>query len=329
MTKLPVPFTVPPTTRLPGAFSTGIGSPVTIDRNTLARTDTQPITDLNGLERDVLFRTVGPDTACRRRRQMEEGFDGAARLAPGAKLEDLSKQHEHRDDNCGLEVETDFTPVRAERLGEQAWRDCRCDAIQVGRSSAEGDESEHVEAAVDDRCPGAHEERPARPEHDRRREDELRPRGHAWRDEMAQRLAWQHVGDHGYEQRHRERQTDPEPPRHVDELGIAAVVAGDGHRLQSHATDRTAPGLVTDDLRVHRTGPLGPWACRGRPDTLGRRRRVTLRVQDELLAAGFAAKPIHPADGVLHGTDSVRHRSPLLSSQVPPMPPPMMAILIR
>src|SRR6266850_815117 len=197
MTKLPVPLTVPPTTRPPGAFSTGIGSPDAIDRNTLARTDTQPIADLNGLERNVLFCAVGPDTACRRRRQIEQGLDGAARLAPGAKLEHLSKQHEHCDHGGGLEVQTDFAAVSAERLGEQTWRDCGCDAIQIGRSGAEGDEGEHVEAAIDDRGPAAHEERPAGPEHNRRCQEELHPRGYAWRYEMAQRLARQHVADHG------------------------------------------------------------------------------------------------------------------------------------
>ena len=37
MTKPPVPFTVPPMTRLPGVFSTGIDSPVTIDSSTALR----------------------------------------------------------------------------------------------------------------------------------------------------------------------------------------------------------------------------------------------------------------------------------------------------
>ena len=37
ITKLPVPLTVPPVTRSPGVFSTGIGSPVTIDSSTALR----------------------------------------------------------------------------------------------------------------------------------------------------------------------------------------------------------------------------------------------------------------------------------------------------
>jgi hypothetical protein len=39
-TKLPLPFTVPPVTRSPGPFSTGIGSPVTIDSSTEDRPST-------------------------------------------------------------------------------------------------------------------------------------------------------------------------------------------------------------------------------------------------------------------------------------------------
>ena len=37
MTRLPVPLTVPPVTLSPGCFSTGIGSPVTIDSSTALR----------------------------------------------------------------------------------------------------------------------------------------------------------------------------------------------------------------------------------------------------------------------------------------------------
>ncbi len=45
MITLPVPLTVPPVTRLAGPFSTGIGSPVTIDSSTLvAPSSTTPST---------------------------------------------------------------------------------------------------------------------------------------------------------------------------------------------------------------------------------------------------------------------------------------------
>jgi hypothetical protein len=47
MTRPPVPFTVPPVTRLPAIFSTGIGSPVTMDSSTaLAPSSTTPSTGI-------------------------------------------------------------------------------------------------------------------------------------------------------------------------------------------------------------------------------------------------------------------------------------------
>ena len=69
ITKPPVPLTVPPMTRSPGAFSTGIGSPVTIDSSTalralehdavdrhlLAGPDAQAVAGLHLVERHVLL----------------------------------------------------------------------------------------------------------------------------------------------------------------------------------------------------------------------------------------------------------------------------------
>ena len=69
MTKAPVPLTVPPITRSPGRFVTGIDSPVTIDSSTaLCPSSTtpstgtaspgphaQPITRMDAIERDLFF----------------------------------------------------------------------------------------------------------------------------------------------------------------------------------------------------------------------------------------------------------------------------------
>ena len=77
MTRLPVPFTVPPMTLSPRLFSTGIDSPVTIDSSTalrpssttpstgtlLARAHAQPVADLHLLERHFL---VAPPSSSRR-----------------------------------------------------------------------------------------------------------------------------------------------------------------------------------------------------------------------------------------------------------------------
>ena len=71
MTNVPVPFTVPPVTFAPATFSTGIGSPVTIDSSTvvapssttpstghpLAGAHAQSIANSDALERNVLLCT--------------------------------------------------------------------------------------------------------------------------------------------------------------------------------------------------------------------------------------------------------------------------------
>ena len=73
ITRLPVPLCVAPISRSPGAFSTGIGSPVSIDSSTLdcalehhavdrhllARAHAQPVADVHVGERHVLLAAVG------------------------------------------------------------------------------------------------------------------------------------------------------------------------------------------------------------------------------------------------------------------------------
>ena len=84
-------------------------------------------------------------------------------------------------------------------IGEQSCRD----AVHVRRADADGDQREHIEASIDDRLPAALEERPTAPEHDRRGEDELKPREQTRRALVLQRLARQHVRHRDDEQRQR------------------------------------------------------------------------------------------------------------------------------
>jgi len=58
------------------------------------------------------------------------------------------------------------------------------------------------------------------------------------------------------EDRDRERQTDPEPPRHVPQFRALASVSSRDHRLERHAADGTAPRPHLADLRMHRAGVL-------------------------------------------------------------------------
>ena len=116
---VPVPLTVPPVTAARGLFSTGIGSPVTIDsstarrafdddavdRNALAGPDAEAIADLHVLERNVVLGAICLDPPGRLRRQAEQAADRAARPAARAQLQHLSEQHEHDDDGGRLEVD--------------------------------------------------------------------------------------------------------------------------------------------------------------------------------------------------------------------------------
>ena len=81
-----MPLTVAPVTLSPASFSTGIGSPVTIDSSTalrpsidhavdrhlLARPDAQQVADLDLLERHVFLAAVGAHAPRRLRREPEQ-----------------------------------------------------------------------------------------------------------------------------------------------------------------------------------------------------------------------------------------------------------------
>jgi hypothetical protein len=72
---------------------------------------------------------------------------------------------------------------------------------------------------------------------------------------VLQRLTGEELRGHERENRHREHCRDAQPPRHVVELRVRLVERHDP-RFEGHAADRAGPGLLADDLRVHRTGPL-------------------------------------------------------------------------
>ena len=226
----------------PGIFSTGIGSPVTIDSSTALRPSrTTPSTGTfspgrtrsrsptaTSVERHVLFRARRRGAPRGLRGEAEQRPDRAARPAPGAELEHLAEQHERRDDRRRLEVDARPRPRgRGTAGGKKPGEERRHDAVDVGRARPERDQREHVEAPVHERGPAALEERPAAPEHDGRREHELDPaRGGA-----ARRACWSGwpgscrpsrgpgAGASG--------RADPEPARHVASSGFIVLLERD------------------------------------------------------------------------------------------------------
>ena len=170
-----------------------------------------------------------------------------ARLRPRAELEHLTQKNKHDDDRRWLEVDGHFAH-HPERVGKHVRRERRGDAVAIGGADAKRDQREHVQVAVDDRCPAAHEERPSAPHHDRRREREQNRVQPAVRHHAMQRLAGQHLRQHERENRRGQQRRPAEPPRHVLELGIPRL-DHDGAWLERHAADRAGARHITHDLR--------------------------------------------------------------------------------
>ena len=130
---------------------------------------------MHAVELDLLFRAVAADAPRGLRREVEKRADGAAGALARAQLQHLAEQDEDRDDRRRLEVDRDRAVVAAEGGREDAGRERRDDAVDPGDAGAHGDQGEHVEVARDERLPAAHEEGPAGPQHDRRRQQQLDP----------------------------------------------------------------------------------------------------------------------------------------------------------
>ena len=69
---------------------------------------------------------------------------------------------------------------------ERARRKDREQAVEVSSTGPEGNQTEHIQAAVDDRRPSAFEEWPSRPKDDGRGQSELNPSGDVLLDKIMQ-----------------------------------------------------------------------------------------------------------------------------------------------
>ena len=298
-----------------------------VDRDPLARPHAQEIAGVDRVEGHVGLAAVGLEPAGRGRGELQQSADGAPGAGAGAQLEHLADEDEGDDHRGRLEVDRDPALVTAGGVGEQARRENGGDAVEPRDTGANPNEREHVESPRAEARPHPIEEGPPRPQHDGRREEELdearRRRGR----EALEPQARDHRRHRQDEERSGERRRDPEPPRHVVELGVLLVGRGDGARLEGHTADRAGPGLRLEDLGVHGADPLdgpveggGRGSRRGRGRSHRRHRGAPLepvpRVRRETLAAARVAEPVrlplvlvraatrlrdvdlHPADGV-------------------------------
>ena len=131
----------------------------------------------------------------------------------------------------------------------------RDQAVEIGRAGAERDQAEHVQAAVHDRRPGALEERPAGPQHDRRREHELQPgrtRRGGTRSCRPSAGIWPPISSTTTGS----VSTSPiqKRRRHVDQFGVRPGLGRHLERLQRHAADRAVARPSCRICGMHRAG---------------------------------------------------------------------------
>ena len=130
---------------------------------------------------------------------------------------------------------------------------------------------------VTQRLPAAHEERPARPQHDRRRESELHPVRQRRVDQPVRPPKWPPISS---DQRPAASSTRPIQNRRVMSAssGLGPAVGGRHFRLERHAADRAGAGARLPDLRVHRAGVDRAFGdrlgVRARRDISAGRRRI-------------------------------------------------------
>ena len=230
MTRLPDLLSVPPVSGSPGAFSTGMGSPVIMLSSTVALPSvTTPSTGTLSPGRTRSRspgRTASRGTsasppvaqpACRLRRETHERADGIARPLTGCGFHDLPNQHEHEDHRRRLEVGRRLPACGEDRRGEGARCDHTGEAEEPGRARAERDQRPHVGRAIAHRRKTPQEEGAGDPEH-RRREQALQRDEEPRADPGVEGNAG--VAPH-FQREHGacERCGKPEPPAQVAKLG--------------------------------------------------------------------------------------------------------------
>jgi hypothetical protein len=126
----------------PGAFSTGMGSPVSIDSSTVdglraprrpralfARPDAQAIADVHVSSAECPPRCrIAAKTARSLSGEPSSALSAADVLGARLELEQLAEQRQRHDDRRGLEIHADAA-VLAERIGEQSRRESGDDAV--------------------------------------------------------------------------------------------------------------------------------------------------------------------------------------------------------
>ena len=314
MTKAPAPLTVPPVTRSPAPFSTGTGSPVTIDSSTALRPSrTAPSTGTRSPGRTrrrspTPTRSSGTSSSrpsSRRTRAVAGASPSSARMAPLVRLRARSsrtwpEKHQHGDHRRHLEVEAHLTGVTAHSRREEAWRQRGGHAVGIRGARAEPDQREHVGAPVHEGRPGALEERPAAPQHHGGRER----RAGARRGRGGRRRAGG-VGPGSGPTSRRPTRGRSRPARPRTGASCPGARGSPPPRASTVLGSRAmpqigqAPGSGPHDLGMHRADPLGArrrrleidrFECHAARRTGARRRQADLGVHGARVVAGSTGR---------------------------------------
>ena len=230
--------------RLVDGAATGHHDPVY--RHFLPRPYPKAIADGDRVERHVLLAALLVEAVGGRRGQLQQRAERRSGAPPSTQLQHLAKQHQGGNRSRALEVvQGNRGAGPGRRSTEDAGRQRRRYAVEVGDRDAEADQGEHVETAVDDGSPGALEEGSGAPQHHGGGQRQLQPPERRMGRRRRER------------QRHQQRGEDcthHQPAGHGGEL--AAVIVGNRHRarLQRHAAQGAGPGAGFIHFRVHRTG---------------------------------------------------------------------------
>ena len=247
-----------------------------VHRHLLAGPHPEAVPHLDLLQGDVCFGAACPNPPGGLGGQSQQGLDGGAGLAAGLEFQHLAQQHQGDDEGRGLEIDRHLTGAAAEGGREDAGRQLGHQAIEVGHADAQADEGEHVQAAVHQGLPEAHEERPAGPEHRGGGERELHPAPGLGGSQALQGLPREHAAHGDDDEGDGQRHGRPEAPAHVDKFGVFFFLGGHGAGLQGHAALGARAGAILDHLRVHGAGVSPGWGrflrfgrgrlrlCRGR-----------------------------------------------------------------
>ncbi len=146
-----------------------------VDRHFFAGANAQQVTDGNLAESDIGLASVRRDAARGFRGQTEQGLDRAAGLAASPQLQHLPQQDQNRNDGSCFEVKADVSGGVAKGSRKETGRDHGNQAVKVGSAAADGDQGEHVEAAMNNRRPSALKEGPSAPQNDWRCQGKLSP----------------------------------------------------------------------------------------------------------------------------------------------------------